>query len=38
VEVDLPRPRDRRLLNTDFRYKEIRSGVLDFLLRKRVTA
>ena len=32
VEVDLPRPRDRRLLNTDPRYKEIRRDVLDFLL------
>lgn len=41
VEVDLPRPRDRRRLNTDPRYKEIRSEILDFLLgagRARVTA
>jgi nitrate/nitrite transport system ATP-binding protein len=32
VEVDLPRPRDKRLLNTDPLYKEIRREVLDFLL------
>ncbi|HEX7898106.1 MAG TPA: ABC transporter ATP-binding protein [Planctomycetota bacterium] len=32
VEVDLPRPRDKRLLNTDPRYKEIRREALDFLL------
>jgi nitrate/nitrite transport system ATP-binding protein len=40
VDVDLPRPRDKRLLNTDPRYKEIRREVLDFLLgagRRRVT-
>jgi nitrate/nitrite transport system ATP-binding protein len=32
VEVDLPRPRDRRLLNRDPRYKEIRNEALAFLL------
>ena len=32
VEVDLPRPRERRLLNKDPRYKQIRHDVLAFLL------
>ena len=43
VDVDLPRPRDRRLLNRDPRYKEVRGEALAYLLgpgssRKRVTA
>jgi len=32
VEVDLPRPRDRKALNHDPRFKEIRREVLGFLL------
>lgn len=32
VEVDLPRPRDRRALNHDPRFKEIRREVLGYLL------
>jgi nitrate/nitrite transport system ATP-binding protein len=44
VDVDLPRPRDRRLLNKDPRYKQIRIEVLAYLLgpgaskRRRVPA
>jgi nitrate/nitrite transport system ATP-binding protein len=32
--VDLPRPRDRKSLNHDPRFKAIRNGVLDFLLQR----
>jgi nitrate/nitrite transport system ATP-binding protein len=32
VAVDLPRPRDRRALNHDPRFKQVRRRVLDFLL------
>ena len=35
VTVDLPRPRDRKALNHDPRFKEIRNGVLEFLLASR---
>jgi len=35
VPVDIPRPRDRKSLNHDPRFKSIRNGVIDFLLQKR---
>jgi len=35
VPVDIPRPRDRKSLNHDARFKSIRNGVIDFLLQKR---
>jgi nitrate/nitrite transport system ATP-binding protein len=35
VTVDLPRPRDRKGLNHDPRFKAIRNGILDFLLASR---
>jgi nitrate/nitrite transport system ATP-binding protein len=34
IPVDLPRPRDRKALNHDPRFKEIRNGVLEFLLQR----
>jgi nitrate/nitrite transport system ATP-binding protein len=34
VAVDIPRPRNRRELNHDPRFKEIRNGVLEFLLQR----
>lgn len=35
VPVDIPRPRDRKSLNHDPRFKSIRNGVIEFLLRKK---
>lgn len=32
IRIDLPRPRDRKAINHDPRYKEIRKQVIDFLL------
>lgn len=34
-KVDLPRPRDRKAINHDSRFKEIRRDVIDFLLNSR---
>jgi nitrate/nitrite transport system ATP-binding protein len=34
VSVDIPRPRNRKALNHDPRFKEIRNGVLEFLLER----
>jgi len=34
IAVDIPRPRDRKALNHDPRFKEIRNGVLEFLLQQ----
>ena len=34
IEVDLSRPRDRKSLNHDPRFKSIRNGVLEFLLQR----
>ena len=34
VSIDIPRPRDRKFINHDPRFKEIRREVLDFLLGK----
>ncbi|HVE38837.1 MAG TPA: ABC transporter ATP-binding protein [Planctomycetota bacterium] len=34
MPVDLPRPRNRKALNHDPRFKEIRNGVLSFLLER----
>lgn len=33
--VDIPRPRDRKSLNHDARFKQLRNGVIDFLLQKK---
>jgi len=33
--VDIPRPRDRKAVNHDPRFKELRRGLIDFLLRSR---
>ena len=35
VSVDIPRPRDRKSLNHDPRFKSIRNGVIEFLLQKK---
>lgn len=35
IAVDLPRPRDRRALNHDARFKEIRKQIFDFMLGSR---
>ncbi|MBV8880051.1 MAG: ABC transporter ATP-binding protein [Planctomycetaceae bacterium] len=35
VTVDIDRPRDRKSLNHDPRFKSIRNGVIEFLLQKR---
>jgi nitrate/nitrite transport system ATP-binding protein len=40
VDVGLPRPRDRKALNRDPRFKEVRARVIEFLLgpgRRRTT-
>jgi nitrate/nitrite transport system ATP-binding protein len=34
VTVDIPRPRDRKAVNHDPRFKEIRNGVIQFLLQR----
>ena len=34
VTVDIPRPRNRKALNHDPRFKEIRNGVIQFLLQR----
>jgi nitrate/nitrite transport system ATP-binding protein len=34
VPVDIPRPRHRKALNLDPRFKEVRNGVLEFLLQR----
>jgi len=34
VTVDIPRPRNRKELNHDPRFKEVRNGVLEFLLER----
>jgi nitrate/nitrite transport system ATP-binding protein len=34
VTVDIPRPRDRKAVNHDPRFKEIRNGVIEFLLQR----
>ena len=34
VTVDIPRPRDRKALNHDPRFKEIRNGIIQFLLQR----
>ncbi len=34
VTVDIPRPRNRKALNLDPRFKEVRNGVLEFLLQQ----
>jgi nitrate/nitrite transport system ATP-binding protein len=34
VTVDIPRPRNRKALNHDPRFKEIRNGILEFLLER----
>jgi nitrate/nitrite transport system ATP-binding protein len=34
VAVDIPRPRDRKALNHDTRFKEIRNGIIQFLLQR----
>jgi nitrate/nitrite transport system ATP-binding protein len=34
VAVDIPRPRNRKALNLDPRFKEVRNGVLEFLLQR----
>jgi nitrate/nitrite transport system ATP-binding protein len=33
--VDIPRPRDRKSLNHDARFKAVRNGVIEFLLQRR---
>lgn len=33
-EIDIPRPRDRRLLNRNERFKQLRSEVFDYLLQQ----
>ena len=35
IKVDIPRPRDRKALNHDPRYREIRREVIEFLLASR---
>ncbi|MBI3857552.1 MAG: ABC transporter ATP-binding protein [Planctomycetes bacterium] len=34
VTVDMPRPRERKALNHDPRFKEVRNGILEFLLER----
>src|SRR5437868_3225334 len=35
IAIDLPRPRDRKALNHEPRFKEIRRGIIEFLLNSR---
>lgn len=35
VEIDIPRPRSRKALNHDSRFKEIRNGIIQFLTQRR---
>jgi len=35
IEIDLPRPRDRKALNHEPRFKEIRRQVIEFLLNSK---
>jgi nitrate/nitrite transport system ATP-binding protein len=37
IAVDIPRPRDRKLLNRDPRFKDIRRAVIDYLLASAAT-
>ena len=34
VTVDIPRPRDRKAVNHDPRFKEVRNGILEYLLER----